>query len=87
VPNHKSAEKRDRQNKKKGARNMAVRSEARTTVKKVREAIDAGNKEDAQTALRAATAMLHSSASKGVVHKNNASRRISRLALLVNKMS
>ena len=68
-------------------RNAAVRSEGRTLVKKARAAIRSGNKEDAVKALREVTKTLHSSASKGVIHRNNASRRISRLARQVNKMS
>lgn len=86
MPNHKSAIKRVRQNKKRRDRNMAVRSEARTAVKKAREAIESGNKEDAMKLLKEATSILSSSASKGVIHRNNAARRISRLARQVNKM-
>ncbi len=86
MPNHKSAIKRVRQNRKKNLRNKIIRSTGRTTVKKVREAIDAGNKEDAQKALLEVTKILHTSVTKGSLHRNNAARRISRLALQVNKL-
>lgn len=84
MPNHKSAEKRVRQSEKKQERNTAVRSAARTAVKKARVAISAGKKEEAKAAYTDAMKTLSSAASKGVIHKNNASRRISRLALQLN---
>ncbi len=87
MPNHKSAYKRARQNIKRRSRNMAIRSTVRTTVKKVRAAIGAGNKEAALNALKSAVASLDCSVSKGVHHFNNASRRVSRLARQVNRMS
>ncbi|MGK7345300.1 MAG: 30S ribosomal protein S20 [Candidatus Nitrospinota bacterium M3_3B_026] len=86
MPNHKSAIKRVRQIKKRTTRNMAERSRARTAVKRVREAVESGSKEEAEKALRAAASRLNSAASKGVLKKNNASRRISRLAAQINKM-
>ena len=86
MPNHKSAIKRTRQNKKRHARNSAVRSHARTAVRKVRAAILSGNKEEAATSLKEATSILDKSSSKGVHHENNTARRVSRLALQVNKM-
>jgi small subunit ribosomal protein S20 len=86
VPNHKSAIKRARQNKKRNVRNKQIRSTGRTEIKKARLAIDAGDKDKAAAALKEVTAYLHSSVSKGVVHKNNAARRISRLAKQVNKL-
>ncbi|MBI4666495.1 MAG: 30S ribosomal protein S20 [Nitrospinae bacterium] len=80
MPNHKSAEKRDRQNKKRKLRNTVARASARTAVKKARTAIDAGQKEEGFAALKEAMKTLQTAASKGVIHKNNAARRISRLA-------
>ena len=86
MPNHKSAIKRVRQNKRRNERNTHVRADARTTVKKVRDAILAGDKEKASALLILATSALHSASTKGVLHANNASRRISRLAKQVNKI-
>ena len=56
-------------------------------MKKVFVAIESGDKAAAQTALVSATKLIESAASKGVYHKNNASRKVSRLALAVNKMA
>lgn len=86
MPSHKSAAKRDRQNIKRAERNTLARSAARTAVKKVREAIDAGKKEEAKKAFKEVTKKLSSAVSKGVVHQNNAARRISRLAVKVNRL-
>lgn len=86
MPNHKSAEKRAKQNVKRKERNMAVRSAARTVVKKTREAIASSKKDDAVAALKETSKTLLSSVSKGVLHKNNAARRISRLARQINKL-
>jgi small subunit ribosomal protein S20 len=55
-------------------------------VKKVRQAVEENNKDEAVARLREATRTLHSAASKGVIHRNSADRRISRLAKLVNKL-
>ena len=56
-------------------------------MKKVFAAIEAGDKEAANAALVAATKAIEMAASKGVYHKNNASRKVSRLATAVNKMA
>ncbi len=74
-----SARKRARQNIKRRAHNMALRSRMRTYVKKVRRAIEAGDKEAAMAAYREATSVLDSTASKGLIHKNKAARHKSRL--------
>ena len=84
MANHKSAIKRIRQTAKRTERNRHVRSTMRTFVRKVREAVEAGNKDDAQVALRDAIKKIDKAASKGVIHKNQASRRVSRLTKLVN---
>ncbi len=86
MPNHKSADKRARQNVKRKLRNMAIRSTVRTVVKKARETISEGKKDEAQTALKEASKALLSSVTKGVLHKNSAARKQSRLALQVNKL-
>ena len=86
LANIKSAKKRVIVNQKKADRNKAIRSRVKTYVKKVYEAIESGDKALAQAALKDATRELDKAASKGVYHKNMTSRKVSRLALAVNKM-
>jgi len=86
VANHKSALKRAKQNLVRNARNTHIRSTMRTLVKQVRTAVAAGDKESAQAALVKAIPFIDKSASKGVIHKATASRKISRLHKLVNTM-
>jgi small subunit ribosomal protein S20 len=78
VANIKSQIKRNRQNEKRHDRNKAVRSELKTRVKSAVAAADAGA-EDAGEATRAAVKRLDMAAAKGVIHKNQAARRKSRL--------
>lgn len=80
MANHASALKRIRQTKKRTERNMARRNRVRTYVRRVEEAIASGDKDAAEAALKAAMPELHRSASKGVMRKDTASRKISRLA-------
>ena len=87
LANVKSAKKRIIVNQKKADRNKAIRSRVKTYVKKVYEAIEAGDKAQAQEALRLATKELDKAATKGVYHKNMTSRKVSRLAQAVNKMA
>ena len=84
MANHKSALKRHRQSLKRRARNVAVKSSLKTTIKKVREAIAEKDAGKAQELLVQTTKALDKAASKGVIHKNNAARRISRIAHSVN---
>ncbi len=84
MANHKSALKRNKQNAIRNARNTHIRSTMRTLVKSVREAVAAGDKEAAQAALTKAVPYIDKTASKGVIHKATASRKISRLTKLVN---
>ena len=86
MANHKSADKRARQNPRRQERNMAARSACRTAVKKARQAIESGDKAKAAELLLAATKTLDRSVSKGVSHRKNASRRVSRLTNQVNLM-
>ena len=86
MPNHKSAIKRVRQNEKRRIRNRHIMSTTRTYIKAVRAAIDSGNTEAAQEALPKAVNALNAAVSKGVVHRNQASRKISRLTLAVNAL-
>ena len=83
---HKSAEKRDRQNKKHRQRNVAAKSALKTKVKSVMTSVESKNKDNAAKALKAAIPALSKAASKGLIHKKNASRKISRLTKKVNAM-
>ena len=86
MANHKSALKRNRQNAVRNARNTHIRSSMRTFVKKVREAVSAGDAEAAKAALAQAVPFIDKASTKGVIHKATASRKISRLSKLVNTM-
>ena len=87
MANIKSAKKRILVNRTKADRNKAIRSGVKTAMKKVFAAIEAGDKEAANAALVAATKAIGMAATKGVYHKNNAARKVSRLATAVNKMA
>lgn len=80
MANIKSNIKRIGTNEKARVRNVAVRSEIKTNVRRVREAIAAGDKATAVTALKAATTKLDKAVSKGVIHENQAANRKSALA-------
>jgi small subunit ribosomal protein S20 len=77
---HKSAEKRIRQTEKRNAINRARLSRVKTFVKAAEEALANGNKTEAQKALRAAEPEIQRGARHGVIHKNAAARKISRLS-------
>lgn len=83
---HKSTIKRARQALKRAQRNRAVSSAVRGVMKKVLAAVEEKKHEEATALLREATAALSKAASKGVLKRNTASRRISRLAVRVNSM-
>jgi small subunit ribosomal protein S20 len=87
VNKHPSAQKRHRQSVKRRARNQAIRSRVRTMVRKVRESIDGNNVEEATKQLRVAARAIDKAATKGVLHRNTAARKISRLTLAVRKIS
>ena len=87
MANIKSAKKRILFTETRNARNKAIRSKVKTSIKKVTAAIEANDKAAAQAALVAATAEINKAASKGIYHKNNSSRKISRLTKAVNKMA
>lgn len=87
MANTKSAKKATRQIEARTQVNIARRSRLRTYVRKVEEAIAAGDKDAATTALRAAQPELMRAAGKGVMHKNTASRKVSRLASRVKAIS
>ncbi len=86
MANHKSALKRNKQNTVRNARNTHIRSTMRTYVKQVREAVAAGDAEAAKVAMEKAMPYIDKAASKGIIHKATASRKISRLAKLVNAL-
>ena len=85
MPNTKSAKKELRKAQKRRMRNRYYRSRARTYVKKVRKLLAEGRIEEAREALRLAFSALDKAAEKGIIHKNNAARRKSRLTHLFNK--
>lgn len=87
MSNIKSAKKRILVINKKTLRNKMVASATKTAVKKVIVAVNAGDKAVATDALKAATKAIDMACTKGILHKNNASRKKSRLAKLVNKMA
>lgn len=72
---------------KKNARNRHITSTLKTYIKRVREAVEAKDKEAATAALKAAIPVIDASASKGVIHSSNASRNVSRLCKLVNTLN
>jgi len=82
MPNNAAAEKRMRQEKKRRLRNRMVKSTVKTQITKARQAIASGA--EAQEAVRAAVSELDRAAKKGVIHRNNAARRKSRLMKQLN---
>lgn len=84
MANIKSAKKRILVTETRAARNKSIRSAVKTSIKKVEAAVAAKDKEAAQVALVAATSEISKAASKGVYHKNNAARKVSRLTKAVN---
>ena len=87
MANIKSAKKRILVNQTKADRNKSIKFATKTAIKKVYTAIEAGDKAAAQAALLAATSAMDKAASKGVYHKNNAARKVSRMAQLVNTLA
>ncbi len=87
MANIKSAKKRIEVTAIRTARNKSIKSKVKTAIKKVEAAIVSGDKEAAAAALKVATVEISKAQSKGVYHKNNAARKVSRLALAVNKMA
>ena len=87
MANIKSAKKRVLVSRVRADRNKAIRSKAKTYIKKVEAAVASGDKAAAQAALKDATSVLASATSKGVYHKNTTSRKISRMSKAVNAMN
>ena len=87
MANIKSAKKRILVAKTRNERNKSVKSAVKTAIKKVEAAVAANDKAAAEAALKGATSVIESACSKGVYHKNNAARKIARLAKLVNTIA
>ncbi len=87
MANIKSAKKRVIVSQKKADKNKSIRSGVKTSIKKVEAAVAANDKEAAQEALNAATSKISKATSKGVYKKNNAARKVSRLAKMVNSIA
>ncbi|MGE4498684.1 30S ribosomal protein S20 [Geovibrio ferrireducens] len=80
------ANKRIRQDRKKALANKAYKSKMRTAVKKFLSAVSSGDKTAAAEAFKSAEVTIRKVTTKGVIHKNQASRRVSRLAVRLNAM-
>lgn len=87
LANIKSAKKRILVNATKAERNKAIKSKIKTYIKKVENAVNAGDKAAAAEVLKSATVEIDKACAKGVYHKNNAARKVSRLTNLVNAMN
>ena len=87
MANHKSALKRARQTVKRTERNRFYKTRIKNITREVREAVAAGDSEKATEALKSANQNFHKYVSKGILKKNTAARKVSRLTKLVNAMS
>ena len=84
---HKSSEKRSRQSEKRQIRNVAIRSRVKTAIKKVLSAVEKRDLDSASAMLGKAVPDIAKAAAKGVFHKKNASRKISRLTRKVDTLT
>ena len=87
MPTSLSAQKRDRQNAKRRTRNRVVKSVVRNRIRKLVTALDSGDAEAAGNEFRVAVRALDKAVSKGVLHRNTAARRKSRLAARLKKLA
>ncbi|MCQ2976767.1 MAG: 30S ribosomal protein S20 [archaeon] len=87
MANIKSAKKRCRVIKTKTEQNKIIKTGVKTAIKKVVVATQSGDKENAKALLNEASKAIDMAASKNILHVNNAARKKSRLATLVNKMA
>lgn len=85
MPNHKSAEKRQRQNEKRRVINRNNRGRVRTGIKKLRAALDGGEAGDVQNLLPVTVSLIDKAVQKGVLHRNAAARYKSRLTVHANE--
>lgn len=86
MANIKSAKKRILVTEKKTQHNKAIRSRVKTSIKRVEAAVASGDRAKADEELRLATSELARASKRGIYHKNNASRKVSRLSKAVNAM-
>jgi len=86
MANTASARKRARQSENQRQHNASLRSELRTAVKNVKKAIEAGDKNAAQSVFRNAASTIDSIADKNIIHKNKAARHKSRLSAAIKSM-
>jgi len=86
MANHKQAAKRARQTIVRTERNRFYKTRIKNIVKSVNEAIEAGNKEEATVAMKAANKYLHHCVSKGILKKETAGRRVGILQVKVNAL-
>ncbi len=87
MPNHKSAEKRVRQNEKRRAVNRSNRSNLRTQIKKLRTSLAATDKNQSQELLNPTVSAIDKAVNKGILHKNTAARYKSRFSAHVSKLA
>ena len=87
MANIKSAKKRIQVNRQRADRNKSIKSGVKTAMKKVFAAIESGDKAAATAELATATKAIEMAGSKGVYHKNNVARKVSRLSKAVNEMA
>jgi small subunit ribosomal protein S20 len=81
------AKKSFRQSVKRNQRNRSARTETRTIIGRALRAVDSGDAADAQAAVRLATSVMDRAVGKGILHKNNAARRKSRMAARLNNLA
>ena len=86
MPNHKSAEKRVRQNEKRRAINRGHRTKVRTYIKRLRSALEAGEQQTVTSILSETISVIDKSVQKGVLHANAAARYKSRLTSQANQV-
>lgn len=87
MANHASALKRARQNRVRRTRNRSYKTRAKTVVKEIRNLIESSSADKATAALPNAVSILQKTASRGVIHKKTAARKVSRLARRVNALA
>ncbi len=87
MANIKSAKKRILVSRTRAEKNKAIRSSVKTAIKKVFAAVEAGDKAAANSELTSAIKVIEMAGSKGVYHKNNVARKVSRITKAVNQMA
>ena len=87
MPNIKSAAKRDQLSKLQNAKNKAQKTELKTNLKKFNAAVSEGDRNAADSAYKVAVSSVDRAASKGILHKNNAARKESQMALKLNELA